>query len=189
MAKLQENLLNNLGEEYIRKKGVLWLKVISSSMEPLIDIDDRILATTIRPEEVKMGDVVIFRRNSSPFITHRVIGWRRVNGVLQFLEKGDRNSIATWIPATYVMAKVIQIKRKDERIVMLNTSNTILANKFFALYHLAEYVYGEIIRRLKVSVKRSKTSMLLKYPYRYVSRIMRRGQFKSKKILVHFFFK
>jgi len=68
--------------------------VLSGSMEPLLSPGDVIFVDAVRPEDVRVGDVVTFRatlRPDAPLVTHRVI--RIVEGErgLAFETQGDAN--------------------------------------------------------------------------------------------------
>lgn len=182
---LQEKLLYELGEEYIKEKGKMWLKVVSPSMMPLIHIGDKVLVKSIEYEAVNMGDIIIFKGNDSPFITHRVIGKRQMNGELHFFEKGDRNAFGTWIHEKSIIARVIAIKKRDNSVIMLNkTKRMRIINKLFTIYQLNAYMFERIIRVFKNWAKGYKALKFLREPYRYSYKIITRGQNLCKKLLV-----
>lgn len=190
MMNLQNKLLYELGEEYIREKGRLWLNVISPSMEPLIQIGDRLLVRHVKPEEISLGDVIIFKGNKNLFITHRVICKRRRNGELRFLEKGDRNEIATWIHKDSIIGKVKAIKRNDRIIGRLDNNKRIMfVSRLFALYQLSDYVFEKRINSFKDWAKGYKSLTLLREPYRYSYKVIKMGRTLGKKLLNPMFVK
>ncbi len=182
---LQEKLLYELGEEYIKEKGKMWMKVVSPSMMPLIHIGDKVLVKSIECEAVSTGDIIIFKGNDIPFITHRIIRKRKINGELHFFEKGDKNVSGTWIHKKSIIARVIAIKKRDNSVIMLNeTKRMRIINKLFTVYQLNAYIFERIIKVFKDWVKGYKALNFLREPYRYSYKIITRGQNLCKKLLV-----
>lgn len=83
---------------------------VGRSMEPTIHEGDILLFRGIEPEDVKVGDVILFKTPDEmldllpPRITHRVIGIRQEPGRTLFRTKGDNAPLDTFeIPAENVM--------------------------------------------------------------------------------------
>jgi len=76
--------------------GVSISYVPTNSMEPTIHTGDYIMFTRVGFDDVKTGDIIIYRsKNSDIFIVHRVIGnGVDSNGVKYLTTKGDNNPIA-----------------------------------------------------------------------------------------------
>jgi signal peptidase I len=73
--------------------------VMSGSMEPTIATGDVVVIQSIRPSQVRVGDVVTFRdpRHHGRLITHRVRGLRFVGAGARVTTKGDANtSVERW---------------------------------------------------------------------------------------------
>ena len=49
-----------------------YFTVVSSSMEPVLKIGDKVTATPADIEELRIGQVVVYRRNSK-YIVHRIV--------------------------------------------------------------------------------------------------------------------
>ena len=188
---LQKKILYELGEQYIKEKGKMWLKVVSPSMTPLIQINDKVLVESIKCEAISIGDIIVFKGNDSPFITHRVIGKRKINGELLFLEKGDRSVTGTWIHEKSIIARVIAIKKRDNNSIVLlaNHKRNKIINKLYTMYLLSTYIFEKIIRIFKNWAKGYKTLTFLREPYRYSYKIITKGQNLSKKVFVFIFVK
>ena len=188
---LQKKVLYELGEEYIKEKGKMWLKVVSPSMTPLIQINDKVLVESIKCDEISLGDIIVFKGNDSPFITHRVIARRKVNDEFHFFEKGDRSVTGTWIHEKSIIARVIAIKKRDDNSVVLLTDNkrNKFINKLYTMYLLCSYIFEKIIRIIKNWAKGYKTLTFLREPYRYSYKIITKGQNLSKKVFVFMFIK
>ena len=49
-----------------------YFTVVSSSMEPLLKIGDKVTATPVEIDELRAGQVVVYRKNSK-YIVHRIV--------------------------------------------------------------------------------------------------------------------
>lgn len=74
--------------------GFRFLIVRSGSMEPAIGTGDVVVAKTVRPGEVAVGQVVTFRdaTRADHLVTHRVVSVERTNGRYDFVTRGDANT-------------------------------------------------------------------------------------------------
>jgi signal peptidase len=84
--------------------GYSFSVVITESMEPTINVDDMIIYRKAPIEDVKMGDIIVFRsldsRLKGSAITHRVTEITNVNGAISLTTKGDNNASADYNPVT-----------------------------------------------------------------------------------------
>jgi signal peptidase len=84
--------------------GYSFSVVITESMEPTINVDDMIIYRKASIEDVKIGDVIVFRSLDSHLngsaITHRVVETANVNGAISLTTKGDNNASADYNPVT-----------------------------------------------------------------------------------------
>jgi signal peptidase len=79
--------------------------VLSGSMEPAIGTGSVIITRPVAPEDIQIGDIILFTsRSGASIITHRVIGIEQTPE-LQFITKGDanRDRDPTPIPARQVI--------------------------------------------------------------------------------------
>ena len=83
---------------------------MSGSMRPLIDIDDRVLARLVDPEEVKPRDIILFKNTDTP-VTHRVVKVIRHNGKAMILQRGDAGGTPGTITAEAIVGKVVGIEK------------------------------------------------------------------------------
>ena len=79
-------------------------------MEPNIHEGDILVFRGVRPEEIEVGDVILFEAPEEmgglipPRITHRVTEVRHINGDIFFRTKGDNAPLDTYeIPASNVV--------------------------------------------------------------------------------------
>ena len=67
--------------------------VLSGSMSPAIEAGDMIIAKTIKPRDIALGDVITYKINQDTLVTHRVIEIIDDKGKLMFKTKGDANNV------------------------------------------------------------------------------------------------
>lgn len=65
--------------------------VRGNSMYPLLREGDIIILTKKSPDEIKVGDVIVYKSVKGNLIVHRVIEVTNLNGVYYFKTKGDNN--------------------------------------------------------------------------------------------------
>lgn len=64
--------INELSKIGLQAGGLLRLRIVSDSMQPLIDVGEELLVTSLPLEGIHRGDLVVYQVKSA-FITHRVI--------------------------------------------------------------------------------------------------------------------
>jgi len=116
---VSQELLNELWEELFLKIGKLWGRTSSGSMRPLIPGNNRVLVERIGPDRIRFGDIALFRSDKC-LVIHRVLGKRQVHGELAFLQKGDYNAEAGFIPAAAVLGRVWAVERNDKEVHLLS---------------------------------------------------------------------
>lgn len=69
------------------------MSVLSGSMRPVFNPGDVIIGKTVNSiEDIKTGDIITFRSNSS-LVTHRIMRTTSKNGIACFQTKGDNNNV------------------------------------------------------------------------------------------------
>jgi signal peptidase len=79
--------------------GMQSFAVLSGSMEPVLSTGDIVVEETVRPRDVRVGDIVTFNdpQQRGRRITHRVRSVHIERGRARFVTKGDANdSTETW---------------------------------------------------------------------------------------------
>jgi signal peptidase I len=112
-------LLNDLWEELFLKTGKLWGRASSGSMRPLIPANNRVLIERIGPDQIRFGDIAMFRSDKH-LVIHRVLGKRRGQGGVIFLQKGDYNAEAGFIPASAILGRVWAVERSGREVYLLS---------------------------------------------------------------------
>ena len=77
--------------------------VSSESMVPTLNVGDLLILKGIPPEDIKVGDIIVFRAtwlpSSEPPVVHRVVAIENRSGILYFYTKGDNNRFRDPAPA------------------------------------------------------------------------------------------
>lgn len=70
--------------------------VASNSMYPQIRTGDAVLIKDVKPEEVRVGQVILFQdpKKNGDYVIHRVVGIEEANKCRFFTTKGDNNPVA-----------------------------------------------------------------------------------------------
>ncbi len=118
-ALASPQLLNELWEELFLKTGKLWGRTSSGSMRPLIPANKRVLVERIGPNQIRFADIALFR-SGERLVIHRVLGKRNERGELAFLQKGDYNAEAGFIPAAAVLGRVRAVERHNAEVCLLS---------------------------------------------------------------------
>ena len=127
---------NELWVQLCMTRGKCWLPVLTDSMVPLIQPGDQVQVLRITAEEVRFGDIVVFRR-SDDLIVHRVFKkWHTPNGVY-FSEKGDAGYAYSLIIADDVVGRVIRLKKGTKTLDLILPPSR-MANLFVSTwFHLS----------------------------------------------------
>jgi signal peptidase len=72
--------------------GARPLTVLSGSMEPTLATGDVVVVEHVRPEQVRVGDVVTYRNPEGSLVTHRVRAIHRGRERYSVVTKGDANN-------------------------------------------------------------------------------------------------
>ena len=113
------SLMREMQEELFHRDGRGWFKVISRSMYPLIEVNDKVLVKKSAIHEVRTGDIVLFRTEEL-FVAHRIINIMKKAGSTLILQKGDANNYASLICPESIVGKVTTIEKKG-KIIELET--------------------------------------------------------------------
>ena len=168
-----------------QENGKGWFRIISGSMSPLIEINDRVLVKKVNSSEIKQGDIILFK-NDGTSVTHRVIRFSSQNGSAKILQKGDASNYASFIPYDDVIGKVITIEKKG-KFLNLNSYQGRAINGFLGWKNSISYRLGLSVGPVKQYL-RDKPGFIfiralyrfLKAPFRYMHRIIVRIVFFPK---------
>ena len=102
----------NLLDGELKMGKTAWLRVATGSMWPTIHPGDRVLIKGIAPQELALGDLVVFKRNGE-LILHRLLG----KEATQVLTAGDCAKIFDpLVDNEDVVGKVVTLKRHGQNV-------------------------------------------------------------------------
>lgn len=151
MTKEKTAFIKEMQDELFHLNGKGWFRIISGSMQPLIDINDRVLVRKIAPSEVRIRDIILFK-SDDVFVAHRVVGKFYNNGQLYFIQKGDRGGLALSVTAQDVLGKVITVE-KNGQYLELDRGRGKLINIFLGIRNIVSYKPGIRIDAVKKKLK------------------------------------
>lgn len=118
--------------EAYQKKGRCWWPVSGNSMAPLIHPGDRVLVVSIPVEQIRLGDIIVFKRNGD-LIVHRVLKKLRNVGNVRFVEKGDGTHVSGLAGGDEIVGRVHMIQGKVKRL-NLNSPLSRLTSLILSLW-------------------------------------------------------
>lgn len=82
--------------------------MLSGSMEPAIKAGDMVVVTSVKPDQIKTGDIITYRVDNDFYITHRVSNISEENGEKVFSTKGDANNTGdkSWVSPDMILGLV-----------------------------------------------------------------------------------
>ena len=87
------------------------------SMHPFVRNGDLLHVRAVAPDQVRVGDLVMFRSACSNVVVHRVLRRTKLQGTIAFVIKGDRGEFPDGIfPAEKILGRVIARERNGVQI-------------------------------------------------------------------------
>jgi len=100
----------------LKKRGRISLRVHGTSMQPWVRPKDIALIRQISIENVRCGDVVLFRRENHLFV-HRIVEKRGTLSAAQLFSKGDAHPTSDGVVQEQeLLGRVMRIYRNGRRI-------------------------------------------------------------------------
>ena len=149
-STIDAGLADELWLEFYTKKGLAWLAVRTGSMVPLIQPGDSVLISKAAAEQIRPGDVVIFRRGED-MIVHRVLKKLRSDDGLLFLEKGDNSGVCRTFGTEDVIGKAIMVKGRGKIFYLVSPVGRSINSALSVCF----YWSSAVVRRLKDSSHRN----------------------------------
>jgi len=89
--------------------GYQGLTVLSNSMNPTFATGDLVIVKTMGASDVQKNDIITFKANDTPYITHRVVDTIKEKGETSFVTKGDNNNVIDEeiVHADHLVGKVL----------------------------------------------------------------------------------
>jgi signal peptidase I len=168
MSDKKTALIREMQDELFHLNGKGWFRIISGSMSPLIDINDRVLVRKVSQSEVKLRDIILFK-SDDVLITHRVVGKFYNNGQLYFIQKGDRGGLALSVTAQDVLGKVIAVE-KNGQYLKLDCGWGRMVNTILGINNYASYQIGTRVDVIKKELRDKPGFQFLKLFYRILKK-------------------
>ncbi|NPA84390.1 MAG: signal peptidase I [Crenarchaeota archaeon] len=77
--------------KFVLNTGVPLAAVASGSMLPTLERGDLVVVRGAGPEDIKVGDIVVYQSCQGPLIIHRVIKIVKMDNEYYYVTKGDNN--------------------------------------------------------------------------------------------------
>ena len=118
-----EPLTFDLLTEALRRTGSAIVAVNGTSMHPTLQFGWRVYLRPAHGEELKVGDIAVFR--GERYLTiHRLVWKDRTDGAVHLVFRGDYNRLRERVDASAVIARVVAVevpgmKRGMERVIAI----------------------------------------------------------------------
>jgi len=132
--------------------GVKPFIVLTGSMEPEIMAGDLIVARTIEPSLLKVGDVISFKEGST-VVTHRIAEITDVDGSPAFITMGDANNTEDASPVTFSQVEGVYAFRIAGLGSLAMFMQTPVGLLLFIAVPLAAFIVYDMIRRRQTEKK------------------------------------
>ena len=86
--------------------------VLSGSMQPQINAGDVVISKSVKPKNIKVGEIITYKDRHNSLITHRVVAIIEKKEAPVFITKGDANNVVDQspvYPAQIVGVKTLRI--------------------------------------------------------------------------------
>lgn len=133
--------------------GNKFFSVLTGSMEPTIMTGDLIITKQVKPQQIKVGDIITFASpNSNNITTHRVIEVINENEDIKYITKGDANNTKDPSPVEdeMLIGKVEKCIPKLGQIILWIKSKLSLILVTIILIILFGNVLKSLIYKLKI---------------------------------------
>jgi len=105
-----------LAQEVLSRGHCIRVKGRGQSMYPLVRTGDTLDIEPKDPGELKIGDIIFYRRFCGDYVAHRLI---KRNGPSTLLTKGDNHYYYDMpVPVDAVLGRVIRIEKEDRQLIL-----------------------------------------------------------------------
>lgn len=162
MKKKDNYIFNLFFAEILNRGRYVRFKLHGSSMHPVLQEGDFLTAKPVKPQDVKIGDILAYQDiRTKRIIVHRLVKKIRRSGVLLTMADAAPGGLYD-LPLgadTHIIARVVALERGKEKINL-----STLPAKFYGLiktlillaYHAAVVMYRKLFKRV------SKTPRILR---------------------------
>lgn len=94
--------------------------VEGKSMEPLLQTGDLVLVVKTSPNDIHVGDIVVYKRPGGELVIHRVLKIDKAGNEYLYFIKGDNNPLPDGdIPYSWILGKVVGINGNVFKVPVL----------------------------------------------------------------------
>ena len=140
-----EPLTADLLAESLRRSGSAVVAVNGTSMHPTLQFGWRVYLRPARGEDLKVGDIAVFR--GERYLTiHRLVWKERAEGVVRLVFRGDYNRTRERVDPVAVIGRVVAvevpgIKKGMERVVAIEPDS-------LAYFYRLTFAFSRVLRPL-----------------------------------------
>ncbi len=147
---LDRNELEGLAEEIIGQGGYFSFKAHGWSMFPFIHDGDILTVGSVNPNELKPGDIILYKSFDNRIVVHRVIGKTKIDNYEMLKVRGDAlMGQLEYVFPKKVLGRVTK-QLRDSKIIDLQKGTT----KFLARIWLLTYPIGSLCMHFIFIVKK-----------------------------------
>lgn len=137
-----------LASELLDKGVEVRFAVTGSSMRPSLEDGDRVTLAPVNPETLKIGDLVLFRRQDESLVLHRLVK-RKGGPQPTLIFKGDAVAeLDEPVGPDQVLATVIKIERLGQEVYRQGPASALL-NRLLAEYSMMGCHCRRTLNRMK----------------------------------------
>ncbi|MGQ9525269.1 MAG: hypothetical protein ACUVTZ_10570 [Armatimonadota bacterium] len=161
--KVSHAELGGIAVEVLSRGGRLRFTAPGHSMHPLIRNADIVTIEHASAEQLRLGDVALYRSHPNRLVLHRVVGWTCRNGHRVLFIRGDASDgPAEEVPAERILGRAVMLER-DGRVVRLDRGLARLVGILwvrFSPWSRRAYLTIERIGRLPRRIARKAAGVL-----------------------------
>jgi len=140
-----EPLTAELLAEALGRTGSAVIAANGTSMHPTLQFGWRVYLRPARGDDLRVGDIAVFRGDRY-LVIHRLVWKERAGGVVRLVFRGDYNRVRERVDPAAVIARVVAVeipgrKKGTERVVALEPD-------ILAYFYRFSYAFGRILRPL-----------------------------------------
>jgi hypothetical protein len=144
-------LIASLFIQAIREGQSLWFRVASSSMRPLMRVNDHIFIQPAQANDISIGEIAAFE-TSSGLVIHRIIHRQHTGETLALFQMSDVDLHPTWVEQIAVVGKVTRVKSQNRQVDLLHPiakwCGTVTARIRYQFYLYNNNVFKRTVLRV-----------------------------------------
>jgi signal peptidase I len=130
---------NALIDASLRAGQAIRFTITTPSMIPTLRPGDQVIVRGTRPEELRLGDIVLVQSGESR-MAHRLIGWCNVDGAKCLVTKGDNSWVADLACSPTDFCGIIIMVQRGKRRVNLRSGWARGVNRWLAMLSRGEKI-------------------------------------------------